>query len=140
LIGTPFNEVSGSLSPDGRWIAYDSDETGREEIYVQTFPPGARKWKVSTNGAGRTIEWRPDSKGLFYSSGGGRILAVDVTVKDGEFNSSTPGLSSKERLSLFPAETIQPSPRMAAFWIWRIRTQRLPVPRLSFSPSTGDPD
>jgi serine/threonine protein kinase len=92
LIGTSFNENSASLSSDGRWIAYDSDETGQDELYVQTFPPGERKWKVSSDGAGRSIAWRPDSKELFYSNGFGGIMAVDVTVKNGEFNSSTPRL------------------------------------------------
>jgi serine/threonine protein kinase/Tol biopolymer transport system component len=90
MIGSSFNEVSGSLSPDGRWIAYNSDETGQGETYVQTFPPSTRKWKVSTMGGARSIGWRHDSKALFYASGGGAIMAVDVTVKNGEFSSSTP--------------------------------------------------
>jgi Tol biopolymer transport system component len=60
---TPFNEISASISPDGRWLAYDSDETGRSEIYVQSFPEPGEKIRVSTAG-GTGAQWSKDGKQL----------------------------------------------------------------------------
>lgn len=62
--GTPFNEMPTSLSPDGRWIAYRTNETGRNEIYIQSFPASGRKWQISLNGGSRPL-WRPDGQELF---------------------------------------------------------------------------
>jgi Tol biopolymer transport system component len=50
FLRTPVNETSGRISPDGRWIAYTSDESGRYEVYVTAFPVPQRKWRISTNG------------------------------------------------------------------------------------------
>src|SRR5262249_36630314 len=50
FLQTPFNEQGGRFSPDGKWIAYISDESGRSEVYVQSFPPTGAKWQISTNG------------------------------------------------------------------------------------------
>src|SRR5437773_337319 len=50
LIATPFNETHGQISPDGKWIAYTSNSTGRPEIYVQPFPEGTGRWQVSFHG------------------------------------------------------------------------------------------
>jgi len=79
VLGTRFNEVRGALSPDGRWIAYASDETGGIEVYVQTFPPSGSKWPISF-GAGNASSprWRADGKELFFDSSG-RLTAVDLT-------------------------------------------------------------
>jgi hypothetical protein len=57
--------MSASFSPDGRWVAYDSDESGRHQIYVQGFPERRRKWSVSPD-TGSNPEWRADGKELYW--------------------------------------------------------------------------
>jgi dipeptidyl aminopeptidase/acylaminoacyl peptidase len=77
VIQTPFDEQSGQFSPDGTWIAYQSNESGRQDIYVQPFPgPGTRS-SVSTNGDTH-VRWRPDGKELFYLAPDGRLMAVPI--------------------------------------------------------------
>ena len=78
FLQTPASERNGKLSPDGRWFAYESDETGEYEIYVQTFPGKEGKWQVSDAGGTRPV-WRRDGKELFFLSGIGQLMAVDVT-------------------------------------------------------------
>ncbi|HET6372703.1 MAG TPA: protein kinase [Candidatus Polarisedimenticolia bacterium] len=65
------------FSPDGRWLAYTSDESGRAEIYVTPFPQAASKWQVSAEG-GTSAKWRRDGKELYYLSADSRLVAVDV--------------------------------------------------------------
>jgi dipeptidyl aminopeptidase/acylaminoacyl peptidase len=65
LLGTPFDERTPQFSPDGRWLAYASDESGRFEIYVQPFPGLGQKWQVSTGG-GAYPRWRRDGKEIFF--------------------------------------------------------------------------
>jgi Tol biopolymer transport system component len=72
-----FSEVQGQLSPDGRWMVYASDESGRMEVYVQPFPASGGKWQVSTGG-GSQPRWRRDGKELFYVSADKRLMAVEV--------------------------------------------------------------
>jgi serine/threonine protein kinase/Tol biopolymer transport system component len=72
-----FNEFSPIFSPDGRYIAYTSNESGRNEIYVQTFPDAGGKWQVSTAG-GVDASWRSDGKEIFYRSPEQKLVAVDV--------------------------------------------------------------
>jgi len=78
---TAFNEEQGRFSPDTRWIAYASDESGKSEIYVQPFPAppnGGSKTPISRDG-GSQPRWRRDGKELFYSSPDGKLMAADVT-------------------------------------------------------------
>ena len=66
LLQTPFDEQEGTISPDGRWIAYESDSSGRSEIYVRPFPAIAGgQWQVSTAGGRRPL-WSRDGQELFY--------------------------------------------------------------------------
>jgi Tol biopolymer transport system component len=74
---TEFIEGEAQFSPDGRWIAYTSNETGRFEVYVQPFPTTGAKYQVSTSG-GRQPFWRRDGKELFFVSDDRRFFAVDV--------------------------------------------------------------
>jgi Tol biopolymer transport system component len=67
----------GCFSPDGRWVAYQSDESSRYEIYVQSFPAGAEKVQISTNGGTRP-KWRADGKELYYLTLTGTLMAVPV--------------------------------------------------------------
>ena len=72
-----FDERQGQFSPDGKWIAYQSNESGRFEIYVQPFPGPEGKSLISTNGGGQ-VRWRRDGKELFYIALDGRLMAVPV--------------------------------------------------------------
>jgi Tol biopolymer transport system component len=80
FVQTRFNEYQGQFSPDGQWVAYVSDESGRPEVYVQPFPAsshGGERVTIS-NGGGAQPRWRPDGKELFYVSNSQSIMAVDV--------------------------------------------------------------
>jgi eukaryotic-like serine/threonine-protein kinase len=78
---TPFSEMHGHISPDGRWVVYSSDESGQREVYVQRFPDGGGKVKISTQAAGQPM-WRADGREIFYLAGDGTIMAVPVTPGD----------------------------------------------------------
>jgi serine/threonine protein kinase len=73
------NEASGALSPDGRWLAYSSDVSGRLEVYVQRFPEGGGKQQVSTGG-GDIPRWRRDGRELFYHAGDGKVMVMPVRI------------------------------------------------------------
>jgi len=75
---TPFfSEFHARFSPDSRWVAYESDESGRWEVYIQAFQGSAEKYRVSLNG-GSLPCWRADGKELFYRSSDGKLMAVAV--------------------------------------------------------------
>ena len=78
-VQTPANEVQGRISPDGRWLAYTSDETGRWQVYLQSFPQPGMKRAVSILG-GAQPAWRADGKELFYLTPEGVITAVTVST------------------------------------------------------------
>lgn len=82
------SQSNGMISPDGKWLAYASDESGIWEIYVTTFPGVAGKWQVS-RGGGIEPRWRSDSKELFYLAPGGMLTAAPVSTLGG-FASGTP--------------------------------------------------
>jgi len=88
LISTSSNESGAALSPDGRWIAYLSDESGADEIYVQSFPAGNDRQQVSVGG-GTQPRWRGDGKELFYISPDRKVMAVDVHAGE-HFEAGTP--------------------------------------------------
>ena len=74
---TEFNEDNCKLSPDGRWLAYQSDESKRNEIYVMTFPMPSGKWQISTGG-GRIPAWSRDGRELYYVSADNKLMAVEI--------------------------------------------------------------
>ena len=88
FLRTEFNERSGQFSPDGHWIAYISDESGSDEIYVREFSSGsaqgsgaaAGKWLIS-KGGGSYPRWRGDGKELFYVASGGTLTSVDISAE-----------------------------------------------------------
>ena len=88
FLRTPFSEFSASISPDGTWVAYASDESGRPEVYVTTFPEPGEKHRISTDG-GYLPEWRGDSNELFYLALDNRLMAVPVGW-DAGFEPKTP--------------------------------------------------
>ena len=79
FLDTPFDALSPDLSPDGRFLAYESNETGQHEVYVQPFPQGGGKRQVSTNG-GHQPRWRGDGKEIFFVEGDA-LMAVSVTTR-----------------------------------------------------------
>jgi eukaryotic-like serine/threonine-protein kinase len=99
-----FDERAPALSPDGRWIAYESNETGRNEVFVTDFPGGTRKWQLSRSG-GQTPSWRSDGREIYFSTPGG-ATAVAVADRDGALEPGTP-----ERLP-FPKTTFRPDGRV----------------------------
>jgi len=85
VVKTQFPENTGALSPDGRWVAYSSNDSGHAEIYVQAFPgsagPGGR-WQVS-NGSGYDVRWRGDGKELYYETNDGSEEMMAVALQTG---------------------------------------------------------
>jgi Tol biopolymer transport system component len=91
VLATPAHEVDPALSPDGRWLAYDSNESGRREIYVRPFPDvDTGKWLVSTAG-GRTPVWSPTGDELFYSNGS-NVMTVPVEPRGTTFSAGAPAV------------------------------------------------
>ena len=76
---TPANETLATYSPDGRWIAYQSDESGPAEIYVQAVPASGAKYQISSGG-GTQPQWRRDGKELFFISADGSLMAVPISL------------------------------------------------------------
>ncbi|HKO54958.1 MAG TPA: hypothetical protein VJ276_03710, partial [Thermoanaerobaculia bacterium] len=89
VIAGPHDEAQGQFSPDGRFIAYASDESGRPEVYVQPFPPTGAKWQVSGSG-GEQPRWRRDGKELFFVAPDKKLMAAAVTLGSGAFDASPP--------------------------------------------------
>ena len=87
FVNSPFTETEGRFSPDGRYVAYMSNESGRFEVYVRPFPAGDRKWIVSTNGGGPP-RWSRRGDELFHAEGN-RLMAVPVSTRS-SFRSSLP--------------------------------------------------
>ena len=80
-----YDEKGLALSPDGRWIAYESTETGRDEVYVRPFPDAqGGKWQVSTSG-GFNPKWAHSGKELFFVDAVGQMVVADVTTEGGSF-------------------------------------------------------
>jgi serine/threonine protein kinase/sugar lactone lactonase YvrE len=79
IVQTAFDDTLPAISPDGRWMAYQNSESGRNEIYITAFPGGGAKWQISSNG-GVEARWRKDGKELFFLNLTDDIMAVDVNT------------------------------------------------------------
>jgi eukaryotic-like serine/threonine-protein kinase len=90
FLATPFNELGPMISPDGRWLAYYSNESGRYEVYVRPFPGPGGKWQISTGG-GETPVWSKNGQEMFYRSGEGMMVA-SYSANGAAFVASKPGL------------------------------------------------
>jgi eukaryotic-like serine/threonine-protein kinase len=87
---SPLSNINSyRVSPDSRWVAYVSDESGLQEIYITSFPEGKGKWKVSSNG-GAYPAWRADGKELFYQNITNDFFACPIAVKRSEIEVGTP--------------------------------------------------
>ena len=89
FVKTPFEETNGQFSPDGRWVAYETDESGQFQIVVQPFPVPNAKWQVSTGG-GTQPRWRADGKELYFIAPDEKLMAVPVTATDVTFAAGIP--------------------------------------------------
>jgi len=79
FLGTPFTEVAPAFSPDGRWVAYSSSESGEFEVYVRPFPGPGGRWQISTGGGGYPV-WSRDGRELLFETLDQRMMAVSYTV------------------------------------------------------------
>jgi dipeptidyl aminopeptidase/acylaminoacyl peptidase len=102
LVRTPYDDRDGQISPDGKSIAYDSDESGRPAIYVQSFPKSGTKGLVSTTG-GSQPRWRGDGRELFYLAPDGYLMAVPMGAGAGPSGIGTPVRLFKPRFAPFSA-------------------------------------
>jgi serine/threonine protein kinase/Tol biopolymer transport system component len=109
FLQTPFNEAVPRFSPDGRWLAYISDESGRYEIYVQSYPGPGGKWQISTEG-GTEPAWNGNGRELFYRNGD-KMMAVDIATQPG-FAAGTPRMLFEGRYERapFPSTNYDVSP------------------------------
>ncbi|MGH9881723.1 MAG: hypothetical protein ACRD6N_09835, partial [Pyrinomonadaceae bacterium] len=99
---TEFSETQARFSPDGRWIAYTSNESGSFQVYVQSFPTSGGKWLISTNGGGQP-QWRHDGKELFFLGPDRKLMVVEVNGAESTFKAGVPK-------ALFEARTIPTVP------------------------------
>jgi len=98
---TPFIETQGRLSPDGKWMAYQSTETGAFEVFIAPFPWTGAKWQVSTKGGG-VAHWRADGRELYFVRETSTMVAVPVTL------GPTPEIGKETELFHFRAGSVAP--------------------------------
>jgi serine/threonine-protein kinase len=98
FLQTPFTERNPSFSTDGRWVAYSSNESGLEQVYVKAFPDTGGKVPVS-NAGGRQPTWSPNASELFFRSEDNRVMVASYTVVGDVFRSENPRVWSERRLA-----------------------------------------
>jgi len=99
FLRTPFNEGGPRFSPDGRWLAYISDESGKFEVYVQRYPGPGGKYQVSTEGGTEPV-WNPNGRELFFRSSD-KMMAVDIATQSG-FTAGKPHVLFEGRYQTSP--------------------------------------
>ena len=104
------------VSPDGRWLAYESSETGRTQVYVTSFPGGTGKWELSTSG-GIYASWRKDGKELYFFGADAAIDAVPVSTTGTQFNPGQPQQLFRPTAIVTSGRTYSPSPDGSRFII-----------------------
>jgi eukaryotic-like serine/threonine-protein kinase len=78
VVQTVFDDMRPAVSPDGKWMAYQNNESGRVEVYITALPGGGAKWQVSSNG-GTDAKWRGDGKEVYFLDSADNMLAADVS-------------------------------------------------------------
>jgi dipeptidyl aminopeptidase/acylaminoacyl peptidase len=89
FLDTQFNESAGVFSPDGRWVAYESDESGRTNVYVRPFPSGSESFQISRDG-GRSPRWRGDGRELFFLGPDGTMMAAGMAASERVVRAAVP--------------------------------------------------
>jgi Tol biopolymer transport system component len=119
---TPFEESSGRFSPDGRWVAYQSTETGRNEIWIQPFLSSGPRLQISLDG-GTFPRWRSDGSELFYLTPEGRLVAVAVSQRGSRLVTGPP-----RALFMLPTiSTYEPSPDGQRFLVNAVVSEASPI-------------
>src|SRR5262249_20578211 len=95
---TEFSESLPKLSPDGRWVAYTSEETKQSDVYVQSFPTPGDKWKVSVEGGSRPV-WSRDGTEIFYIAADRKLMAAPV-IPGPRFQTGTPKALFETRIAV----------------------------------------
>jgi Tol biopolymer transport system component len=131
FVASPADDVNGRLSPDGRWMAYTSNEGGSYEVYVRPYSSGSGIWQVSHNG-GYQPQWRADGREIYFLSPDRRLMAAPVSVQGASFVPGDPvalfsvGTSSWEALST--GSQYAPSPDGQRFLVNRKRPDAAALP------------
>lgn len=102
LSASPFPIIAARFSPDGKWVAYLSPESGGFEAYVTSFPEGNGKWQISSDGA-VALRWFPNGQALLYERGDGIIVKVPFAAhgKDAEIGAAQPYLNAHPRATTY---------------------------------------
>ena len=110
------------LSPDGRWLAYGSNESGSGQAYVVAFKGDSGKWQASSNGEYR-VDWSHDGKELFYVDGANSIYAVPVKEVEGALQFGAPQIEVSSSSWSSPAPLFQVSPDGKKILLYRVSQQ-----------------
>ena len=97
FLQTPATELDPSFSPDGRWMAYSSDESGTFQVYVRAFPDKGGKWQISNSGGGYPM-WSRNGHELFFETLDNHIMVAGYTVKGDSFVADKPRVWSEKRV------------------------------------------
>ena len=100
LLQTAFDERWPMFSPDGRWLAYTSNESGSYQVYVRACPERGGKWQIS-NGGGSCPVWSHNGRELFFRSGDNRTMVAGYTAKGDSFVADQPKVWSEKQLAVF---------------------------------------
>ncbi len=130
FVQTRFRERSAKISPNGQWLVYHSDESGRSEIYVQPFPGPGGKRQISTEGGGEPV-WARNGRELFYRNGN-KMMAVDIQLQP-TFNAGKPRLLFEISASFLtnPVGAFDVTPDGQRFLMVRLSEQELPATQLT---------
>ncbi|MEZ5356864.1 MAG: protein kinase [Bryobacteraceae bacterium] len=134
FVGTPAMESGPRFSPDGRWLAYHSAESGMPEVYVRSFPGPGGRWQVS-KGGGVDPVWLPDGQGLFFLTPEGQVLAVDSTARGDTFVASEPRVWTEtrvQRYSVYANYDVAPDGKRLAVIVPPAAGGEKPVTHLTF--------
>ena len=97
FLGTPFSEAQPTISPDGHWLAYQSDESGTQQVYVRPFPGPGGRWQISAGG-GKMPVWSRDGRELLFLSPDSYVMAVAYTAKGDSFTAGKPRVWTEVQL------------------------------------------